>query len=325
MLTNYQSIVSEILLSLRGGRSSAELSKLLGYQYNQVNRWETGEKQLRWDEFCHYCQTLNIPISKILSDIFQYEQTDPLGFLAHLSANQYPIYSIQNLADKLHRHPSAIRRYLDGSIFPDLEFVLAFIDLDINRLAYFLTAIFPTNYSSKLRAEIESGLKLANAEAENPIAAGIEGWIATTAYKALEEHSDEFIAERVGTTATEVQSILPKMLQAGTIIKTVNGKFAVNYDTINMTGTSSKTFNRFRRFWSQRAALRYKDDGYIDRGLIPGKGSCRVVAVSKETGHQINEILLRADAEIRMAIADGTESYDDVRVIVMHSLSTLDF
>lgn len=325
MSTNYQAIVSEILLSLRGGRSSAELSKLLGYQYNQVNRWETGEKQLRWDEFCHYCQTLNIPITKILADIFQYSQPDPLGFLAHLSANQFPIYSIQSLADKLHRHPSAIRRYLDGSIFPDLELVLAFIDLDTNRLAYFLSAIFPTTYSSKLREEIEASLKLAQAESENPIAAGIEGWIATEAYKALEKHSDEFIAERVGITAAEVQNILPKMLKAGTLIRTANGKLAVNYDTINMMGTSSKSFNRFRRYWTQRAALRYKDDCYVDRGPVPGKGSCRVVAISQETSHEINEIILRADAEIRMAIARGKESYDDVRVIVMNSFSTLDF
>jgi hypothetical protein len=124
------------------------------------------------------------------------------------------------------------------------------------------------------------------------------------------------------------------MMNAGTVIRHEDGKLTVDYNTIVMTGLDPELLNKFFNFWYHRAALHYTKGPLIHRGPVRGASSCRVVAVSKKTSQEINEIIVRADAEIRAAIAKYEKSVDsgaepdtrdDVRVILLKTFSTQDF
>lgn len=321
---NYPYIVTELLLALRGGRASADLSKAAGYKFNQVNRWETGEKHLRWDEFCDYCTVLNVPIAKVLGDVFQYDRPELGEFLHHLYSFKFPLYSVAELAEKLHRHPTAIRRYLDGEIYPDLEFVLAFMDLDVNRLSNFISAILPAECDSPLRRQIENTIRIVASEGQYPIAAAIEGWLSTRVYQDLEKHDNSFIAERVGCSAEEVGRILSLMLDAGSLAQDETGKYKTTYTSIDMSGLHPKSLSNMCKFWHEQTARYYSKGDFSHRGPVVTRGMVRVAPVSQKTSREINDILLRTNAEIQMALEKGDEMYDDVRVILFGSLSTLD-
>lgn len=323
---NYQYIILELLLVMRGSRSSAELSQAMGYYYNQVKRWENGEKQLRWDEFCKYCQVLEIPLAKILLTVFQFDRPDPLKFLTHLHDNKFPVWSIQEISAQLHRHPSAIRRYLEGETFPDVEFVLAYIDSDVNRLSAFLSMFLPADTESPLKEMTAEDLKKMVSLGEHPVASGIEGWLSTIEYQNLEKHDDAFLAEKVGLTAKDVQHILSLMVASETIVRNERtGKYAVTYNTIETSGVERKLVANMFQFWAERVASYYSKGDFSFRGPVRTRGAVRVVPVSQEVSRQINDIILRADTEIRAVLDQSNKGpYDDVRVIVQGAYSTLD-
>jgi hypothetical protein len=325
--SQYPDIVTELLLALKGSRSSIEISKAMGYKYNQVKRWETGEKQLRWDEFCLLCSTIEIPIYDALIGTFQYYQPDPRGFLNHLYSNKYPLLSIEELSKLLHRHPSAIRRYVDGEIFPDLEFVLAFMDLDVNRLGSFILSLLPPGEGASLRARFTDELDRMKIEAMNPLAAAVQGWLMSHEYLALNSHDSSYIAMRVGSTNEEVGEILEKMTQRGAVIRLENGKFAPNHHKIEMSGIDLQLLVQFFKFWTDRAANHYAQEPFVHKGTVHGVGACRVIPVSRRLSQEINQIVLRADAQIRSLLdkAPQDEPIDDVRVILMKTFSSRDF
>lgn len=322
----YEEIVRELIVALRGTYSTVDLSKAMGYKYNQVRRWETGEKQFRWDEFCLYCKAVDVPLPAILYEVFHYQAQDPMAFLSFLHLNRFPLHTIEQLSEKLHRHPSAIRRYLDGEIFPDLEFVLAYIDLDYNRLAEFILRILPDDSDSLLKATFEPQIKMVLKEAEFPLAAAIEGWLVTHPYESLNSHDEEFIAKRVGISTEEVRHILEVMEKAGTVRCNANGKYVLTYDALLLPGSEKGSHFKFYKYWSERASRRYADDHAINRSPVKGAGLCRVVAVSQSTSKKLNDILVRADAEIRTLLENSSpEPCDDVRVISFNIFSTQDF
>lgn len=325
--SQYPEIVSELLAALIGSRSTIEVSRAMGYKYNQVKRWESGEKHLRWDEFCNLCVALNIPISQALTYTFQYDHPDPHKILGHLYSNKYPLLSIDELSNRLHRHPSAIRRYIDGEIFPDLEFILAFMDLDANRLGSFILLLLPPGEGAPLRARFAEEYNRVKAEAMAPLASAMQGWLVSQEYRALEKHDSSFIAQRVGTSSQEVDEIFRKMTQVGTVIQLENGKFVPNYEKIDMSGMDLQLLIQFFKFWCDRAAQHYAKVPFEHKGSVRGSGACRVIPVSQRLSLEINQIMLRADAEIRALLdkAPEDEPLDDVRIILMKAFSSQDF
>jgi len=298
MSKNYQQTVLQLLLGIRRDRSTMALSRAMGYNYNQVKRWENGEKQLRWDEFCEYCSVLQIPLSQTLLQIFQYDQADPRGFLVHLYANKFPLYSIRVLAKKLHRHASAVRRYLHQEVFPDLEFVLTMIDLDTNELSKFISSLLKQD---------------AGPSGELPLLAAVHGWLQSDRYQALDHHQSGFLAKCIGCSVTEVDDILRRMVAVQLIAQTPNGKFQITQKILPTLAGNSSLQSKTFQYWLERAAL---------HSSASGPTSCQVIPASRETVRMINDILLRADFEIRLALEKSTGPYEDVRVILLKTFST---
>ena len=46
------------------------ISRKLGYQFNQVDRWVSQKKKLKWDEFIDLCHNTDFSIDDILENLF---------------------------------------------------------------------------------------------------------------------------------------------------------------------------------------------------------------------------------------------------------------
>ncbi len=299
MPVQYQEIVTHLLLALRGDRSTIELSKAMGYSYNQVKRWESGEKQLRWNEFIPYCEILNIPILEILRDLFQYKNADPQEFLNFLYGSKFRFYQTKVLAKKLNRHVSALRRYLRGDVSPDLEFVLAFMDLEPGVLPKFLSVLVPGFMMDGFQSVDQNFDKIA------PLSAAVHAWLRSDSYQSLSTHQSEFLAQRVGCTVKDVEMLLSHMVKNRSVELTEDGKYVPIGKAIAIQDSG---------FWFERAAM--------EANSFEGITDCRIVAASNVTLEKINEVLLQAESKIRTLLEENRGPSENVRVILLKAVGT---
>lgn len=57
-----------IIRSLRGDLSQAVLNKRLGFNFNQLSRWEQGRTRIYWHDFVRLCEACDRPFPKILKE-----------------------------------------------------------------------------------------------------------------------------------------------------------------------------------------------------------------------------------------------------------------
>lgn len=318
-------IKTALLNSMLSGRSSRELSYRLGFSYNQVRRWEIGEKQLRWDEFADLCEVLGLPLAQALERVFHYQPDEAgelTGFVGHLRTF-FPLESVEGLAAKLHCHPSALKRYLKGEIFPDLAFVLAFMDLNRSLLARFVASLVPqglAEFPEELRAE----LSRCEAEAAMPLAAAVEAALAVEDYQRLAAHDPRVVAHHAGCTPEEAEQAIQALFARGNIIRKPDGKFFPNYQTVNTHGMSSEEICRMLRYWSERGAMRFAGDVPASSGEVRSLICYRVAPASRTAMQRINEVLGRANAEILSILEGDTEPPVAVRALLLHAFNAND-
>ncbi len=145
----YEQITSKILKQLRGVRSQIQISKELGYSYNQFAKWESNQRKIRWRDFVKLCSISGFPLEKTLdySLKFALRSFDPSSaaeiiqqFLLTQGLNDLTI-----VARRLRVHPSALRRWLSREVDPSLESIFQIMDLTPDFLDLFLKRLNEVN------------------------------------------------------------------------------------------------------------------------------------------------------------------------------------
>ncbi len=324
---NYANIKKQLLLALRGELSAKALSVKLGFSFNQVHRWESGEKQLRWDEFVRLCDALSVPLEAAVSRmLFSESETS-----AHLTTNligllrsRFPLWTIEDLAHRLNCHASVMKRYVRGEIFPDLEVVLAMIDLNHDWLGHFLLDLLPVSSNPEFRAQFEKEQRTALLTLREPLAQAIDACLVIRGYRELNAHDDAFIADQLGITPDEVKQILEQRLKLGILTQQADGKFFPAYITMDTTSSDARSAAVTLQFWNKRAGDRIGDGEFLSRGAAKSFSAYRVAAMSKPTMERANEILMRAFHEITTILEADNAIPEEVRILLLHSYSTKD-
>ena len=324
---NYANIKKQLLLALRGELSAKALSVKLGFSFNQVHRWESGEKQLRWDEFVNLCDVLGVPLEAAVSRLlFSEPETS-----AHLAPNfigllrsRFPLSTIEDLAHRLNCHASVMKRYVRGEIYPDLEVVLAMIDLNHNWLGHFLLDLLPVSSNPEFRILFEKEQQTALLTLREPIAQAIDACLVIRGYRELKVHDDAFIADQLGITPDEVKQIIEQRLSLGIVTQQADGKYFPTYITINTTSSDAQSAAITLQYWNKRAGERIGDGEFLSRGAAKSFSSYRVAAMSKATMQRTNEILMRAFHEVTTILEADDATPEEVRVLLLHSYSSKD-
>lgn len=327
---DYSKVKTELLIAIRGTRSTSELSGAMGYTFDQVKRWETGKKHLRWDEFSKYCLVLGVPIFEAVSraSLVDASEMKPeeigLYFVRHLR-KRYPTYSIDELAAQLNCHVSVLKRYLSGENFPDLEFVFALLNLTGFWLGSFLLLLLPAGTGHSLRQIFALEDRLFHSPSRTPLAIAIESSLAMEGYLALPAHDDAFLARLVGCKIDEVREVLCHSLGTRTVVQEKNGKYRPIIEVENCNPSQKNEFLKSLRFWSHRAELGLEGESAIIRNPeLRRFGGFMVSAVSKEAVDKINDVLKRAADEIANIHFTDKGPFQDVRISVWHSYNAAD-
>ncbi len=324
---DYSKIKSELLKQLLQSRSSSEVSRLMGYSFDQIRRWQSGSKELRWDEFCDLCEVLKVPLMASLKSIFLFETNDAdelYFFMAHLR-KRHLRWSLRELHEKTGVHPSVLKRYLSGQVFPSLETVFSFVDLHKNHLSGFLFSLIGNQSLTSFDETLQANQNQVTTEASWPLAAAIEGLLSIEEYLSQPSHDEQWFLDKLAVSRGLFQRTWKHMLEAG-LIEEKNGKYQITYTTINTQGATPLQICKTGEFWSERSRLRFLSPEHkpLNKPSLPSAMAYRVVPLSKESTKKANDILLKAFHDILAVAEDGAGPYEDVRVFFFHHFSVSD-
>lgn len=323
-MVKYVELREQILESVIGTRDPVELSRRLGYSFNQVERWRRGIKQCRWGEFWDLCEITGTPLPKILHELLAFPYSDePADFMRHLRS-LHLAQSIETLAPQVNVHPATLKRYFRGDTSADLETVLRIIQLTPQALETFLArlGVQPSHFTnpdsalSRVSEREWMGLE--------PVLAALLAALELTGY--LENsHSPEFLGREVGITATEVDALLDPLRIAG--IVQWNGRvYHKSAEFLQFEGASRQAAIRFAQFWTRRSYVRLvgNDGEPVTKGPLPNYFGFRIAALSSEGERRVAEALRRCHQEIIAIEANDESPKNEVRVILLHDFSSRD-
>ncbi len=319
VMKNYQLIKNQILTHLLSGVHPPAVSKQLGYGFNKVGRWLNGTKQLKWDEFCSLCEVLNIDLKLMFERSHGYifapdeKLTSVISILRSQNSNQ----TVVMLSEALGVSTSNFNKYMAEKIYPDIEFVLAFIDLRKDCLSLFVDNIMGTQ-------KVLSN----NAFLKNPWNSAVSACFFLENYKNLPVHSSDWIAKFIGITEENVDQSIKTLLEANIIFYNGTHYESSDNSTETVGGISNGAqLSALTYFWTKRAGERYEnfENKPINNSLTPSSCIHRIFPCSEKAGLVVREILFRAYNEIHEFLIQDTEPRIDVRAIVLHHFSSQDY
>lgn len=81
----YAEVARELVRAVRGKLSQAQLNRKLGYETNQLYRWEAGKRSISWVNFEKLTRACKVDLRKVLKREFGYSGSadDSASLLRH--------------------------------------------------------------------------------------------------------------------------------------------------------------------------------------------------------------------------------------------------
>lgn len=318
MSRNYQQFKIQLLQTVLKNKATSPISRKMGYSFDKVRRWANGSKQLRWNEFCDLCILLKAPLLEALASslgIVFVRKKDAYGIVSHLKTFS-GIPSTKDLSKTLNVSASALQRYINQDVYPDVEFVIEMIDLRANFLETFME-----NFSGTKRLDVKSILSL-------PWTAAVSNAASLKAHMSLKEHSSKWIGDFLGLTEEQVNEAIQLLVSLKLIEREGSHYRPTLSRTIGVPSLkNSLEYSRFIRFWLKRAEGRFNTSTGEPINVQGGanKDCFRIFSASSESACKISEVITKAEQEIHDLLLQDTHEKTDVRVLLFHHFSAQDF
>ncbi len=324
---DYVALKKELLETFVGDRSTREVSEILGYDFDQVRRWKSGRKELRWDEFCDLCEALRAPLGETLREVFFFGATERFdschGFPQHLRRYFLADLSLRELSRKFASHASVLKRVFSGEVYPSLELLLAFMERQPALKTSFVVKLLgldspgrPLPTTPLLREFAEEHHKIHD-ESHQPIACAIESLLCIEEYKTQARHDPEWFCGKLGIELKGFASIWSQLVRTQRVQAMDDGKYRVTFDPIRSQWLHPAQSGAKAKFWTERAWTR-SEARTVNSDGSTSMMTCHVLPMSDETARKTTAVLLRAQQEILSLVAADSGPQQDVRVLLLH-------
>lgn len=130
----FHKMQTEILQAIRGKLSSSALSAKLGYKFNQVARWEKGERRLLWIDFVAICEARRLPLAEQVELYLGY--TGNLQASGPFTKTLLAGKKIEEIAKASKLNRSKISRWVGGKAEPTFLDAYALLKSTVNLLSF---------------------------------------------------------------------------------------------------------------------------------------------------------------------------------------------
>lgn len=318
-MKNYQQLKHQTLDILLTKKSTASLSKKMGYSFDKVKRWKNGTKQLRWNEFCDLCEKIHAPLPETLLSVLGFSMERPKDAYKIVGHLRYFTQEKNNtsLAKKMGVSVSVLQRYIGGKTYPDLESIFELIDSQPGFLNSFLENLTPSLENQPEKSMFSL-----------PWVGAVSNAASLKAHQDLPEHSSSWIAEHLGLTLKQVEEAITLMVD----LELIHKPGAHYQPTLSRTISLSRQMNpkehaNFIIFWSDRAKARFDTPTgkAINKLDGPNCDLFRTFACSPGDAQKITDMIKKTEFDIHDLLQKSKEEKTDVRVFMFHHFSAQDF
>ncbi len=299
----------QLLRAIRGTKTQKEINDLLGYNFNQCAKWESGEKRILWTEFVSLLNILGLDVRPVFRAPIRYfgDLEDYPKLISYLSGAKKPA----QIARDLEISRDKVGRWLNAKQIPTLEEMLQVI------LKYYSTMLViiietivdlkdvPVIYGLYREAYLFKDFLI-----KNPWSFPLTIAMETREYQQLKEHQNGFLAEMIGINMEMEVSLISKLQEFG-IVEKQNGKFKVLKPIINFTMKYKNTLP-LRRFFLDKA-VEYIE-AYPDQP--PGCFMLYdVLPIPQDNLRQVIDLCFEFYSQVKKIIETGNSPKQNIRVL----------
>ena len=302
---NYSELRMAILEECLGGRSTAEVSQLIGFSFDKYKRWLDNGKILKWDEFTELCLTLGFNLDEALT-LLAFPQDDynqPKDLFAFLKIRN-SFETNQKIADYLNFHVSVIKRYNQGETIPDLETILKMRNYRSNFLAGFLKRLFPLAKNQFLKNLFDNELK--GAEFTGHIHAMIQACISLRSYQDKTVKTAQWLSYQLSFDLETIEDSLAAMVSVGTLVQR-DDVYTVAENTTNMQNTFLEAIPHYQAMNLRLVERLQVLKSTPQATARPGVMAHRTFAAGEATLKKVNLAILKASSDILKILEDSDE------------------
>lgn len=317
---DFDVLAREILVALRGRRSQLQWSRRLGYKSNVAYAWESGRRSPTASETLRAARRSGVDLDAALTRFYGaappwLDETDPASpqACAHLLEDLRGDTPVTELARRSQLSRFSVTRWLSGKTQPKLADFLRVVDAASLRTVDLVAALLdpesvPT--VAPIWAQLEARRRGAY---ELPWTQAVLRALELDDYRALPEHREGWIAERLGLPVDEELRCIEFLASTGQIQR---GTHWVE-GAVRAVDTRRHPHigRRVKQHWSRVAQQR------IDASA-PGQFSYNVFTVSRQDYERIRTMHLAYFHALRAVVADSTD--DEVVCVANVQLFPLD-
>lgn len=305
-------LVREVLVALRGARSQEELSRKLGYSFNQVYRWESGQKRVLWPDFVAICKAVKAPLKAAMGPLTVIEEgyDRAPAIVARLKGPR----KVQHLAAELGVPRTTVSRWLSGKTEPPLPDMFKLMEHGTLAFLEFLAALVTIEELPSLKCLHQERMRARNAHYELPYLGGVKPCLGLRGYLELAAHQEGYIANALKISLEEERAAL-KLLEDIGEIKWNGTKYEAQQTRLDTRGTR-EGFSKLNRYWTSRAF------GAIDACERGGQKSLigyRVYSISEEGYQKIREAHIGFYNSLTAIIAADDKPREFIMTLNLHN------
>jgi len=220
-MKNYKDFCAHFIKVLRGKETQSSFSEKMGYKFNVVSRWENNKKKVLWGDVLKLNQIFGWNVSKVLESVTHSEYSknpNTQELLRGILKNDRSLKAVEKEFSK-----QKIFRLRAGSVRLQFNDFLKILNCVYGRDERFLNLLLGEetvkNIYKSLGECVDGRDVYRELVVEDPLYSLILNCIQIGAYQKLGEHSDEFVAKKIGLSEDQVSFRIEHLLRSGVLQK----------------------------------------------------------------------------------------------------------
>ena len=307
MMFQVAQVRTELLCAIRGKRSQLSVSRKMGYSFNQVGRWESGQTRLLWSDFDRFCQACRQDLNAALKTRFpSVNGSSQIVVLLRTLVGSATVAEVSRVTTISRDILSHIFR---GKTSPTLDQVLTLLWTFHPSYIDFLGDIVELKRIPSLHEAYQRRCDLYKLYFRCPWVGAVERCFELDEYRNLAQHQPGFAARRAGLDLRLETEAIQLLLEIGAI-RWRDKKYDV-VDTFSEVSGPEAQLNGIIRYWLQRAEKNLKD-------TRKGRhySAYRVFTTSTETYDEIRQEYAAFHRRVSQLIAQDKYKPTELRVLV---------
>lgn len=259
----HDELIQQVIQKIRSPKNQLQMSKDLGYSFNQVHKWESLQSKISWEKFCLLCETQSYDIKGLLGRVLSFTNLDFDHTSSQVVAKQFlNNYGLLQNVNNLHKimgiHKQTVSRWLNNDHSLSLNSMLELFSCESAFFILFINSVnqmSPTQPASKYCSKMEK--QAYSLFSTHPWSLGVLGYLELEELQnAPSEKQIEFLKTQLQLSQQTVEETLKLMIEAGLIQFNSATFSASEYSTFNFNFSTTEQILRILHYWGERPLMR---------------------------------------------------------------------